>query len=345
MHTTRQNVPLWQKLAFDLLLAAILLLIYSFIQIQLPALRAKHAAREAAALRAAEEALAAAEAAAEPEPLIEAEVAAEPEPEVDSRTPWQIKFAEHFTDEPVMTDHSYTSPYLSINIETVSRKVRYGTAVYYVADIYIASPEQFRTYTANDELVYYSTQLVGDMDAASHAVLSMNGDCYSYQKQGFLMRNGEVYMSDQTGCDLLVLYDDGRMEALSPSAYRVADVIAAGAVQTWNFGPSLLDANGHTKPWYEVSQAVGFQNPRSAVGYFEPGHYCFVTVDGRQEHSNGMLMGELATVFEELGCTMAYNLDGGGSAVMYFNHQPFSSQSNPTREIGDILIITEEGFD
>ena len=343
MRTPKQNVPLWQKLAFDLLIAAVLLLIYSFIQIQLPALRAKHEAREAMALRAAEAAeLAAAEdAAATAEPQTEAE----PEPSPDTRTPWQIKFAEHFSDEPVMTDHSYTSPCLSINIETCTRKVRYGTAVYYVADIYIASPEQFRTWTVNNELVYYSTQLIADLDADAHAVLSMNGDCYSYQKQGFLMRNGEIYKRDQTGCDLLVLYDDGRMEALSPTAYKVDDVIAAGAVQTWNFGPSLLDANGHAKGWYEVSEAIGYQNPRSAVGYYEPGHYCFVTVDGRQQHSFGMLMGELATVFEELGCTMAYNLDGGGSAVMYFNHQPFSSQSNPSREIGDILIITEEGFE
>ena len=58
-----------------------------------------------------------------------------------------------------------------------------------------------------------------------------------------------------------------------------------------------------------------------------------------------MLLGELAQVFEELGCAAAYNLDGGGSAVMYFNHRPFSRQSNGAdRQIGDILIIREDSY-
>ena len=55
-----------------------------------------------------------------------------------------------------------------------------------------------------------------------------------------------------------------------------------------------------------------------------------------------MLMHELSQVFEELGCTSAYNLDGGGSALMMFNHERYSQQSNGAdRNLGDILIIRE----
>ena len=50
----------------------------------------------------------------------------------------------------------------------------------------------------------------------------------------------------------------------------------------------------------------------------------------------------VAAVFQELGCTKAYNLDGGGSAVMVFNQQRFSRQSNGgDRKLGDILYIRE----
>ena len=88
-------------------------------------------------------------------------------------------------------------------------------------------------------------------------------------------------------------------------------------------------------------------NPRTAIGYYEPGHYCFVLVDGRQEgYSRGMLLPELAKVFEELGCQRAYNLDGGGSAVMTFLHERYSRQSNGAdRPLGDLLLITEEGWE
>ena len=89
--------------------------------------------------------------------------------------------------------------------------------------------------------------------------------------------------------------------------------------------------------------AVSYPNPRSAIGYYEPGHYCFVVVDGRQNgYAKGMNIPQLATLFEELGCTRAYNLDGGGSAVMVFNHERYSKQSNGGgRELGDILLIRE----
>ena len=82
------------------------------------------------------------------------------------------------------------------------------------------------------------------------------------------------------------------------------------------------------------------------MGYYEPGHYCFVIVDGRQSgYSAGLLIPELAQLFEDLGCTCAYNLDGGGSAVMTFLHEKYSRQSNGAdRRLSDILLITEESF-
>lgn len=335
-HGPGPSPAVWKVVLADIGLTLLILAVFFFFQLALPILRARS--------------VPAAEPAPEPtsEPTaMEVVPEATPEPTPDTRTPWQIRFAEHFSDEPVLTDHSYQSAQVSIDIQTFRKDVSNGRkAVYHVADIYLASPEQFSTYTANNELKYFSVQNVDEMDLAAHAILSVSGDCYSYQPYGFLLRNGQLYLTNQTYGDICVLYRDGRLATYTGGEYTVDGILAEDPAQVWSFGPSLLDAEGHVKPGYNTSAAVGYPNPRCAIGYYEPGHYCFVVVDGRQtDYSDGMLIAELAQVFEELGCVCAYNLDGGGTAVMYFNHQPFSRQSNGAdRQIGDILVITEEGF-
>lgn len=59
------------------------------------------------------------------------------------------------------------------------------------------------------------------------------------------------------------------------------------------------------------------KNPRTAIGYTKDNEFIMVTVDGREEASAGMTLGELAKLMKEFGCTNAMNLDGGGSSVMY----------------------------
>lgn len=275
--------------------------------------------------------------------LPETEEMTQPMEAAKELTEWQEKFAEHFSDEVVSTESSYKSPYVSVELETITTGEGSHMITYHVADIYIASLENFSTYTANGELKYFSTQDVLEMDAASRAVIAISGDFYSYQSSGLLVRNGQIYSDDYAYCDICVMYPDGSIETYSSGSYDKDDLLAKGPSQIWNFGPSLLDGEGRAKEYYQVSSAVSYPNPRSALGYYEPGHYCFVVVDGRQEgYSAGMTLPQLASVFEELGCTSAYNLDGGGTAVMTFAHQRYSRQSNGgDRLLGDILLICD----
>lgn len=346
----RRQKALWQVILLDILTAALILGIYAVFKLALPAMRKSPAASvpTPAPVEAAEPAPAViVEAAAPTPPPAEATPAPTPEPTPDPRTPWQIKFAEHFTEEPVLTDHSYTSPEVSIDIQSFSVEENGWTSVYHVADIYVASLDNFKTYTVNGELKYWSTADVMDLDRESNAILAISGDFYSYQQSGFIMRNAQLYSSAAGYADICVLFSDGRMETYAGGQYDVDQILADGAVQVWQFGPVLLDAEGHALDYFPRAQGtVNQPNPRSAIGYYEPGHYCFVVVDGRQdEYSHGLLLPGLSRVFEQLGCTCAYNLDGGGSAVMTFNHERFSRQSNGGgRELGDILLITEEGF-
>jgi exopolysaccharide biosynthesis protein len=60
-----------------------------------------------------------------------------------------------------------------------------------------------------------------------------------------------------------------------------------------------------------------------------------------------MSLSDLAQKFEERGCTVAYNLDGGGSSTMYFNgeviNNPTDGRHEGERKISDIIYINGSG--
>ena len=349
----KKHTPVWAVCLLDLLLIGAVLLTFAFFHHVRPAILAERARQEAQANRPAvtepAQTTAPAETAAPAETTAPAE-ATEPAEETtaptepDNRTEWQKKFADKFTDEVVVTENSYTSPEVSITINTVVEGEGASKITYYVADIYIASMENFRTHTAHGQMNYFDTQPATEMAAEANAIFAISGDFLTYQKSGFLVRNGEIYAADRN-YSICVLYPDGTMETYDRGTYKIQDILDRNPLQVWSFGPVLLDQNGKTRSSYDVSDAVSFPNPRSAIGYYEPGHYALVIVDGRQEgHSAGMRIPQLAQVFEDLGCACAYNLDGGGTAVMIFNGKVFSRQSNGGRDLGDILLITEAGY-
>lgn len=69
---------------------------------------------------------------------------------------------------------------------------------------------------------------------------------------------------------------------------------------------------------YEFSSMTE-RHPRSAIGWNE-NYFFLVQVDGRQRNlSVGMTLNELAVFLVEIGCQEALNLDGGGSATLWYN--------------------------
>ena len=91
----------------------------------------------------------------------------------------------------------------------------------------------------------------------------------------------------------------------------------------------------------QFNSTVTRNNPRSAIGCVEPGHYFLVQVDGRGANgSRGMTLQELAALFEELGCRTAYNLDGGQTAGIAWNGELVSYPYG--RSVSDIIYITDQ---
>ena len=111
-----------------------------------------------------------------------------------------------------------------------------------------------------------------------------------------------IYRDKPTDAETCVLNWDGTIDIYQPDEIDTQTLIDKGAYQSWIFGPSLLDKNGKAKDKFLTWDYIRESHPRTAIGYYEPGHYCILLVDGRQQASRGMFLDEMAAVFENLGC-------------------------------------------
>ena len=248
------------------------------------------------------------------------------------------RFADKFTSGQVIAS---ASGYQSANVNVRLDRVNNGTAVYYVADIYVRDISYFVTAFAKDTFGKGLREWATDINRRVNAVISINGDYYGGRSDGIVIRNGELFREDPYPVrDVCVLYWDGRMETFEAGRFDADAQIDAGAYQAWNFGPMLLDADGQAMTAFNSD--VGPSNPRTALGYFEPGHYCFVVVDGRQEGSSGLKLRELSALMAELGCVRAYNMDGGNTSVMVAgNNEIVNNPSGGGRPTSDIIAIVD----
>ena len=180
----------------------------------------------------------------------------------------------------------------------------------------------------------------------SGAILAANGDYYSMQMGCGVLRNGILYRYPKADFDVFVLYEDGSVTIYREKTIRTRqdwEKAFENAWQVWSFGPSLLDENG--TPYDDlrsgILSVVAGRNPRTGLGYFEPGHYCLVVVDGRAgDSAPGATIEEFASVFESLGCSQAYNLDGGGTSRMAYGGEIITHPSQK-RVLPDIILVAE----
>jgi len=247
------------------------------------------------------------------------------------------KFSDKFTDgEPYWNGNTYVGR--NLNVTLSDGKV--GENVYYVQDIYVRDIECLQTAFGQDIYGKGYTEEAVALANRKGAVGAINGDFYYMGSLSVIIRNGELYRDSVDPMEsVLVLYRNGNMKIFEEGRFTVADLIADGAWQTWSFGPSLIDAQG--KAITEYTRKNADDHPRTAIGMFEPGHYMFIVVDGRQKgYSEGMTYVQLAELCETLGLKLAYNLDGGGSTRMVFNGQMVSSPCEE-RELSDIVFVTD----
>ena len=160
------------------------------------------------------------------------------------------------------------------------------------------------------------------------------------------MRNGVVWSKVRGMVDLCVLYRDGVMETMTAREFDLDAAIERDVWQVWTFGPALLNEDGTPRdiPYSSIPEIhITGRNPRTAIGYFEPGHYCFLVADGRQQgYSVGMTLEEMSQILSDLGCKAGFNLDGGGSSMMVFQNELISQvYSKVPRNLSDCVLVTD----
>ena len=249
-------------------------------------------------------------------------------------------FPDKFTDGDVVKS---SSGYKSGNVNVELKRYDSNGVVFYMADIYLRDISCLKTAFAQNTYGKAYREHTQIISQRINAIIAINGDNYGRRDEGVVIRNGELYRKDTyPDDDVCVLYWDGTMETYPAGKFNVDDVMANGAYQAWNFGPRLLTSEGKAKKSFH--SAVASANPRTALGYFEPGHYCFVVVDGRSDDSGGLTLQELAKLMHDLGCARAYNMDGGNTSVMVAGGRIVSnpsSRSNQGRETSDIIAIVD----
>lgn len=247
---------------------------------------------------------------------------------------------------PLLTDTTYQADGVSIEISSVVVGSGSDTVSYYVADVVVDDATDLRAGFAENS---FGTNIVADTsDIAEQydAVFAINGDYYGFRDSGIVIRNGVVYRDDgaRTG---LAIYDDGTMAIYDETTTSAAELLADGAWNTWSFGPALVDDGVVLNGIEEVEVDTNFGNhsiqgeqPRTGIGIIDTNHFVFVIVDGRSPgYSRGVTMTEFGEIFVELGAETAYNLDGGGSATMYFNGDLVNNPLGRGEERGTSDII------
>ena len=263
---------------------------------------------------------------------------------------------------PVITENSYVSENIAIHITALRYEV--PVAAYtqkcdvFIADIRVKDVHSFCRAFPGAQWGKQKQKLVPLSESAG-AVLAMSGDSASDLYGGWLVFNGEMIRDGKKTPkyhrDLGILYENGEFVTLDGKDFKAKENKEAlrasfdrGEIwQLFYFGPRLLDDEGHAMK--KFNSDVNPANPRSVIGYYEPGHYCFVQVDGRSTKSKlergkvnrGLTLQNLSVLMEKLGCKAAYNLDGGKTSQMYYDGQVISTPQNGGRKLGDIVLIRE----
>ncbi|MBR6029538.1 MAG: phosphodiester glycosidase family protein [Clostridia bacterium] len=183
-----------------------------------------------------------------------------------------------------------------------------------------------------------------------NAVAAINGDWFINHTEGIVYRNGEqLRFRPNKNRDTLIIDQRGDLHILAPTPaegnrdqqaqwwenYCAENDIVP--IHTFCFGPGLV-VNGEINPNINVDKVGNkptYRNKRMAIGQDGPLSYVIICCNGPADNpTSGVTLRPVAELFIELGCSNAYNLDGGGSATLVLDDKTLLSR---VREVADFI--------
>ncbi len=279
---------------------------------------------------------------------------------VESSEDSSAEVSDETSEEPVVSDVSVeesrvpsidigsgtvTNQYEDENIKIVISEYRVEDTTVYVADVNIVNTAYLKTAFAEDKFGKNIKAKTSYIASYKNAILAINGDYYS-MRNGCVLRNGKLYrgFSGDAGKEALVINQDGSFDFVYENQADAESLAQNGAWQIFSFGPALVKSGKISVGVNDEVDKAMRNNPRTAIAWFGGTHYAFVVGDGRTSESQGLSLYELAVFLQSLNVKAAYNLDGGGSATMYFDGKVINKPTTngnkiQERSVSDIVYI------
>lgn len=230
---------------------------------------------------------------------------------------------------------------------------------WFEADLYgdLDAGEMLRT-VQNDPEKMGKVRVDATETAKKHnVVFAMNTDYYTYRvavnnnrHTGIVIRDGRILYDDPytekqvtnsmfPNLDMLAFMPDGSLKVYHSWEKMAQEFIDEGVQTVYSFGPYLLLDGKVSERAYANNEN---KNPRCAIGMVEPGHYVAIMCEGRLKRSAGVTISYLAKMMRAKGCQVAFNMDGGQTAVMVFMGKQLNqigaydggkTNSRPTSEV------------
>lgn len=233
------------------------------------------------------------------------------------------------------TKYTYNSSTLKITLERKSTHNVY----YWAAHIKTSSPSQLRS--ALSFGTYGGTrQTTSSAVSSNGGIIGVNGSAFDYgtgkpSPLGMCIKNGKIYGDYATSYSVMAVKKDGTIYT-PPQGLSGNDLLKAGVKDTYNFGPILIKDGNPQLPWAETEKYY----PRTAVGMVKPNEYVLLVTD--TGNYTGLNHWDMVSIFQKYNCKYAYNLDGGGSATLYYNGKVMNKLiGGEERPCGDFLYFTK----
>ena len=280
---------------------------------------------------------------------------------ITSKTPTTVKTpttTEAPIEYPIVSERYYKDENIEIDIQEKHFYNNYrGSQVetrYFVIDLKLSDIEYLQTHfrQKNGKVTKATTsELAKDVDA----IFAINGDYFSFREYGFVVRNYTTFRDSArpskstslNGDDTLFILPNGSLMMFDENDSLFKNGLPSDIYQAFSFGPRLIENNAiMVNEKSEVGQS-STSNPRTAIGMIEPLHYIIIVSEGRLTNGDGMTLYKLANIMKDLGCKMAYNLDGGSSTTLYFNGEVINTpgrSDGSERDISDIIYINGKKY-